>query len=89
MRSRRTKIHFFVVEDKSIQQKFRVKLKQINQDNWISFEMQIIEGKSFFEGEEDYLRLLLSETALSYSGIGSTTEMLSNDNIVFHFDIAP
>ncbi len=83
------KKHFFVVEEKSTQKKFRVKMKEVCEDGLTSFDlndMQIIEGKSFIS--EEYLHVILLEIALMYSGIGSTDKMMSTDDIVFHFDIA-
>ncbi len=86
MKSIRTKIHFFVVENKSTQQKFRVKFKDINYGRCGSYSMQVIEGKNFFD--EEYMSMILLEVSYDYSGIGSTTEAIPGHDIVIHFDIA-
>ena len=86
MNQTRVKKHFFVVEDENLQQKFRVKFKEIYTSQWSSFEMQVIEGESFIN--EDYLETLLIEISSMYSGIGKMTESVGRDKVVFHFDIA-
>jgi len=86
MKPIRTKIHFFVVENKSTQQKFRVKFKDMNYGNRGTYSMQVIEGKSFLD--EEYIRMILFEVSCDYSGIGSTKDAILGHDIVIHFDIA-
>jgi len=53
-----------VVEKRSTQKKFRVKMKEVCEDGLTSFsldDMQIIEGKSFIS--EKYLHIILLEVS--------------------------
>ena len=86
MNQTRIKKHFFVVEDENTKCKFRVKFKETICNSRSSYEMQVIEGKSFID--ERYLKILLMEISGKYSGIGKMTEFVGRDKIVFHFDIA-